>query len=128
MFTAACHCRGCQRMTGSAYSLSGGYPAAQFAVTAGETVIGGLHGDTRHHFCGHCLSWVYTVPEGFDDFVNLRITLLDVPPVEPPFLETCTADALPWALTGAAHSYEAFPPPEAFGELVAEFAKAHVPG
>ena len=30
--TMACHCTGCQRMTGGAYSLSSFYPADRFAV------------------------------------------------------------------------------------------------
>ena len=123
IFTAACHCRGCQRMTASAYSVSGAWPAGNFAIVAGEPVIGGLHGATRHYFCGHCMSWMFTRPEGFDGFVNVRTTLLDVPPTDAPFLETCTAEALPWAQTGAAHSFEGFPPPESFEPLVAEFAR-----
>jgi len=36
LLTMACHCRGCQRMTGSAFSLSAAYPASGFEVTAGE--------------------------------------------------------------------------------------------
>ena len=42
--TMACHCTGCQRMTGSAFSLSAAYPSNAFSVTQGEPVIGGLHG------------------------------------------------------------------------------------
>jgi hypothetical protein len=122
LFTAACHCRGCQRMTGSAYSVSGGWPVEKFEIVAGEPVIGGLHDATRHNFCGYCLSWMFTHPEGFDSIVNVRTTLLDSPPADPPFLETYTAEALPWAKTGATHSFATFPPPESFGPLVAEFA------
>ncbi|MCX8474417.1 MAG: GFA family protein [Sphingomonas sp.] len=122
IFTAACHCRGCQRMTASAYSVSGAWPADRFEVIAGEPVIGGMHGATRHYFCGHCLSWMFTRPEGFDAFVNVRTTLLDAPPKDPPFLETFTSEALPWAKTGATHSFETFPPPEAFEPLTREFA------
>ena len=51
--TMACHCTGCQRMSASAFSLSVAVPAEGFAVTAGEPVIGGLHGTTRHFFCPH---------------------------------------------------------------------------
>ncbi len=75
IFTGACHCRGCQRMSASAYSVSGAWPAEQFEIIAGEPVIGGLHGATRHYFCGHCMSWMFTRPEGFDAFVNVRTTL-----------------------------------------------------
>ncbi|MCW2364327.1 MULTISPECIES: GFA family protein [Sphingobium] len=122
LFTAACHCRGCQLMTASAFSLTSCYFSARFEVMAGEPVIGGLHGATRHFFCDHCLSWVFTRPEGMDEIVNVRTTLLDVPPTDPPFLETYTSEALPWAVTKARHSFETFPPMEQFQPLMAEFA------
>jgi hypothetical protein len=124
IFTGACHCRGCQKMTGSAFSVSGAWPAEQFVIIAGEPVIGGLHGASRHYFCEHCMSWMFTRPEGFDAFVNVRTTLLDVPPADPPFIESFTSEALPWAKTGATHSFEAFPPPESFQPLIAEFARS----
>ncbi len=125
MFTGACHCRGCQKMTASAYSVSGAWPAEMFAVIAGKPVIGGMHGETRHYFCDHCMSWLYTRPEGFDAFVNVRTTLLDVPLADPPFFETFTSEALPWAKTGATHSFATFPPPETFDPLLQGFAQSH---
>ncbi|MCI3133203.1 GFA family protein [Phenylobacterium aquaticum] len=62
LITMACHCRGCQRMTASAFSLSVLVPAAGFTVTAGEPVIGGLHGSPKHFHCPHCMSWMFTRP------------------------------------------------------------------
>ncbi len=123
LFTAACHCRGCQRMSASAFSLSSCFLAAGFEILAGEPVIGGLHGATRHYFCPHCMSWMFTRPEGADEIVNLRMTMLDEVPAEPPFIETYTSAALPWAKTGASHSFPEFPPMERFGELMGLFAQ-----
>jgi len=123
LFTAACHCRGCQKMSASAFSLTSCYAAGQFEIVTGEPVIGGLHGATRHYFCPHCLSWAFTRPEGMEEIVNLRTMMLDDPPRAPPFLETFTSEALPWAKTGATHSFEAFPPMERFQALLAEFAQ-----
>ena len=125
LLTAACHCRGCQRMTGGAFSLSTGTPLSQFRLTEGETVIGGVHGETKHYFCDFCKSWLYTTLEAVGDFVNVRTTMLDAVPQAPPFVETYTAEALPWAKTGAAHSYEALPPMDEYGTLMQEFAAAH---
>ena len=122
LFTAACHCRGCQQMAASAFSLTSCYLSTNFELLAGDAVIGGLHGPTRHVFCDHCLSWVFTRPEGLDEIVNVRTTLLDAPPTDPPFLETYTSEALPWAVTKARHSFETFPPMERFQPLMAEFA------
>lgn len=122
LLTMACHCTGCQKMSASAYSLSAAIPSDAFAVTRGEPVIGGLHGASRHYFCGHCMSWMFTRPEGLDWFVNVRATMLADTGWFSPFIETFTGEMLPWAKTGAAHSYETFPPMEAYEGLLAEYA------
>ena len=124
MLTMVCHCRGCQRMTASAYSLSAAIPSDGFKVTAGEPVIGGMHGETRHFFCPWCMSWMFTRPEGMDWFVNVRATLLDDPSWFEPFVETYTSTALPWARTRAPHSFPEFPPFEAYAGLTAAYAEA----
>ncbi len=123
IITMACHCTGCQKMSSSAYSLSAAIPAGGFEVIAGEPVIGGLHGASRHYFCPHCLTWMFTRPEGMDWFVNLRATMLDDTSGYAPLVETFTSEKLPFAGTGAVHSYEAFPPMEDFEGLMQEFAE-----
>jgi hypothetical protein len=123
LLTMACHCRGCQRMSASAYSLSVAVPAAGFAVVRGEPVIGGLHGASRHHHCPHCKGWLFTRPEGLDDLVNVRATLLDEPSWFAPYVETSRAEGFAWAATGAPHSFPDVPALDAFGPLVAEFAE-----
>ncbi|WP_249138224.1 GFA family protein [Phenylobacterium montanum] len=122
LLTMACHCRGCQQMTASAFSLSAAIPTEGFRVTSGEPVIGGLHGPARHYFCGYCMSWMFTRPDGMDFFVNVRSTLLDERVWDAPFIEVYTDEKLPWASTPARHSYPTFPPQEAYGALIAEFA------
>ena len=122
LLTAACHCSGCQKMSASAFSLSVAIPSDGFEVTQGEPVIGGLHGAARHYFCPHCMSWMFTRPEGVDFLVNLRPTMLDDAGWFSPFIETYTSEKLPWAATTAPHSYEAFPPFEAFDDLIQGYA------
>jgi hypothetical protein len=122
IITMACHCTGCQRMTGSAFSLSITIPSEGFAVAQGEPVIGGLHGPTRHYFCPHCMSWLFTRPEGFEAFVNVRATMLDDPSGFVPFIETMTSEKLPWATTPAVHSFAKFPPPDLYQSLAQEYA------
>ncbi|MEE1613209.1 GFA family protein [Microvirga sp. CF3016] len=121
--TMACHCKGCQRMTASAFSLSALYPSDRFEILQGEPVIGGLHGPTRHFFCPHCMSWLFTRPEGMDEFVNVRSTMLENPGRLAPFIETYTSEKLPWATTPAVHSFEKLPPVDRYPELAAEFAQ-----
>lgn len=123
IMTAACHCRGCQRMTGSAYSLSAAVPTEGFVVTQGEPVIGGLHGATRHFFCSHCMSWLFTRPEGIASFVMVRSVMLDDTAGIAPFIETWTREKLAFATTGAVHSYAGFPPIEDYPRLLKEFAE-----
>lgn len=123
LLSMACHCTGCQRMSASAYSLSLAIPSAGFSVVRGEPVIGGLHGATRHHFCPHCLTWMFTRPQGADWFVNVRATLLEDASWVAPFIETYTSEQLPWAGTAAPHRYARFPPPESFAVLMEEYAR-----
>ena len=126
ILTMACHCTGCQRMTASAFSLSVLYPSASFEVVQGEPVIGGLHGATRHFFCPHCMSWMFTRMEGLDWFVNLRATMLDDPSWFTPFIETWTREKLPWAATPAVHSFAALPAFEDFEGLMKDYAEQAV--
>ena len=121
--TFACHCTGCQHMTASAFSLSALYPSEAFEVTSGEPVIGGLHGAHRHFFCPFCMSWIFTLPEGLGQFVNVRPTMLDDARSFTPFIETFVSEKLPWASTPAIHSFERYPPMEAFPELLADYAR-----
>lgn len=123
LITMACHCTGCQRMTSSAFSLSTLYPSNTFKVTSGAPVIGGLHGETHHFFCPHCMSWLFTRPVGMDDFVNVRATMMDDAQLFSPFAETYTNEMLPWAKTTAIHSFEKFPSADEWPKLIEAFAQ-----
>ena len=118
LLTMACHCTGCQKMSSSAYSLSAAIPADGFEVTEGEPVIGGLHGAARHYFCGYCMSWMFTRPDGIDFFVNVRPTMLDDTKWFVPYIETYAEEKLPWATTPAKHSYPKLPEMEDYEGLI----------
>jgi len=121
LLTMACHCTGCQHMTASAFSLSEGYSADAFRVVSGETVIGGIHGPSRHFHCDHCKSWIYTEPEGVEGFVNVRSTMFDQPRREPPYVEVYVGEALPWAVIGSPKSYDSLPAIDEWPALIQEF-------
>jgi hypothetical protein len=110
-------------MTASAFSLSEGYSMDAFRLLTGETVIGGIHGATRHYHCDHCKSWLYTVPERVENFVNLRSTMFDEPRREPPFVELHLGEALSWAVIGAPKTYDALPNVEEWPLLIQQFAR-----
>ena len=121
LLTSACHCPGCQKMTASAFSLSIAIPDEGFAVIAGETELGGLHGAQAHHFCGWCKTWVFTRVKGLGPFVNLRAPVLDDHGWFVPYVEMWTSTKLPWAATGAARAYPEFPTMAEFGPILADF-------
>lgn len=128
LLTMACHCKGCQRLTASGFSLSTVVPSDGFAVTQGEPAIGGLHGVNKHYFCSYCMSWLFTRPDGMDWIVNFRSTLLDdTGGFSTPFIETFTAEKLPWAATPAVHSFEGFPALDEYGPLIEKFAHEPTP-
>lgn len=122
ILTMACHCKGCQRMSASAFSLSAAIPTKGFEVTRGAPVLGGLgNPDLQHFFCPLCMTWMFTrfLPE----FVNVRPTMLENVSWFVPFIETWTKTKLPWVTTPALHSYAEFPPMEDYAKLTAEFSQ-----
>jgi hypothetical protein len=123
LITMACHCKGCQRMTASAFSLSALFPDQTVEIAGLEPVIGGMHGELRHYFCPHCLSWIFTRAEMLGPLINIRLTMLDGAADLPPFIETCVSEKLPWVSLPATHSFDKFPPMEDFPKLIAEFAE-----
>ncbi len=123
IMSSACHCKGCQTMSSSAYSLSLMIPAAGLEVTEGETVAGGLQESLDHRFCAFCKTWMFTRFGPEAPFVNLRSTMLDDHSWVAPFAESWVATKLPLVATGAPHSFLEFPPPEDRPALMAAFAK-----
>ena len=120
--TLACHCAGCQRMSSSAYSLTAIFLSESFEVTKGDTVVGGLHGDdSQHNFCAYCMTWMFTRIPSMTHLVNVRPTMFDDHKWFFVFAETYTSNRLPFAQTGAKHSFAEFPPMEKYGDLVQEF-------
>jgi hypothetical protein len=128
LITGACHCTGCRRMSGSAFSLTVSVPGDGLEVTQGEPVPGGLQGPVSHHFhCADCKSWLFTRAEGMDWFVNVRAGALDDDGWVVPFIELWTREKLPWATTPARHSFETVPAPAGFGPLMQAFAEQGPP-
>jgi hypothetical protein len=125
LLTGACHCAGCRRMSGSAYSLTVSVPSDGFEVTRGEPVPGGLRGPVSHHFhCPDCKSWMFTRAEGMDWFVNVRAAMLDDDAWFEPYIELWTREKHSWAGTNARHSYETVPDMAEFGALMRSYAEA----
>ena len=124
VLTLACHCRDCQKLSASAYSLSALVPADGFKVVKGAVVARPLPGSPRHHhFCPQCMTWIYTIRQGAETVVRFRPTLLDDATWLQPFVEIMARDRFPWAQTGAVHRFEGFPASEDLGVLLEGFAE-----
>ena len=121
LITMACHCTGCQRMTGGAYSVSSFYPEDRFALTKGETVRGGMKTGPNHQFCPECMSWMFTTAKEIEGFVNVRSSMFDDAARHRPYVEMARSEAMPGAASGAVRSYEGFPQEGEFPGLIAEY-------
>ncbi len=124
LLTFACHCRDCQKLSASAYSLTAMFPAEGFSVS-GELVLGGRRTEQReHNFCPQCLNFIFTRIKGADTRVNLRASVLDDLTWFSPFVELMTEDELPWSNVPAVHSFPRFPETIAeFEALMADYSK-----
>jgi len=100
LFAMNCHCRDCQRETGSAYAAVLGVPAATFKVIQGSPKFFGVTADsgntTRRGFCADCGSPVFGLPGVSADMVTIRAGSLDDPSGYRPTLDVYVSRAQPW--------------------------------
>jgi hypothetical protein len=100
VFTAVCHCRDCQRQTGTAFSVIVGAPADQFNLSgslSAHPTVGEDHGkETRRRFCPNCGSPVISESDGFPGVVIIKAGTLDDPSWLEPQIEVWGRSAQPW--------------------------------
>jgi len=123
LLTVACHCKGCQKLTSGPYSLTTIVPASGFEVRGETPVIGALHGPHRHYYCERCKSWLYTIPHGFEEYVNFRPSMLDDATWVVPLVDVVTREKLPGVVSGAKYSFEYNPEPAEFPRYIEAFAR-----
>ena len=82
LFSVLCHCRDCQRASGTGHAPVIGFRKSAFSLT-GETrsyaVTGGSGKLAVRHFCPHCGSMLFGMPEIAPDLVTIYIGSLDQP-------------------------------------------------
>ncbi len=100
LFSVNCHCRDCQRETGSAFAPVLAVPAAAFALTRGSPAYFDVTSDsgktTRRAFCAACGSPLFGEPGSRPDIVTIRAGSLDDPGGFRPSRDIFTARAQPW--------------------------------
>ncbi|WP_108882364.1 GFA family protein [Anderseniella sp. Alg231-50] len=124
LLTLACHCRDCQKLSASAYSLTTMFPSDGFSYT-GELIKGGLgSGGRTHYFCKSCLNFVFSRIDGANQRVNLRTSVLSEAASFEPFIELMTDEKMPWASVPAVHSFARNPEsPEELQTLMDEYSE-----
>lgn len=95
-----CHCRDCQRETGSAYASVLAIRRATFRVTQGKPKYFEITADSGHTttraFCDNCGSPLFGLPGNSHDMVTIRVGSLDDPSAFRPSQDIYTATAQPW--------------------------------
>ncbi|MDB4559021.1 GFA family protein [Amylibacter sp.] len=109
LLTLACHCRGCQKFSASAFSLTTMFPYESFSFT-GALITGGLRSQGRvHYFCKSCLNFIYSQIAGAEHRINLRKSVLHEAALFEPFVEVMTDEKMPWAKVPVSHSFSQSP-------------------
>jgi hypothetical protein len=113
MFVHCCHCRDCQRQTGSAFVLNALIETDRVAVLSGEPVPYRMPTDSGlpHHIhrCPDCGTAVWSVYGGRDALRFVRVGTLDDPAALPPDVHIYTRSKLPWvALPAGVPAFEAY--------------------
>ena len=113
LFSVICHCRACQKASGTAGVPVMGVAKNTFQVTGrtlGHSVPGGSGRPSVRHFCPSCGSLLFGTPEAFPDFVSIYVGSLDDPGVFRPEAAIFTRERPAWARPVAGlKEYEAAP-------------------
>ena len=102
-FSGLCHCRNCQRYTGSAFEPVVAYPSAGVAIT-GELKTYNDTGDSgkpvRRRFCPNCGSGIVAEAEVLPGIAIVLAGTLDDPTTFQPAMEIYCSSAQPWVHAG----------------------------
>ena len=96
---AYCHCKRCQRRTGTAFSVSGLTEPGSFAVVSGDDVVCTYRPDDDgwlKTYCSACGSQLYTTHPENPDLVAIRLGALDQDPGVRPTVHQFVSYAAPW--------------------------------
>ena len=95
-----CHCRECQRQSGSAFGMSLIVPEESFRLVAGEPKSFTRDADSGStetcHFCGSCGTRLYHDPKARPGSVNIKPGTLDDTSWLTPNLHVWTRSKQPW--------------------------------
>ena len=112
-FVAVCHCRACQKASGSAFAVIVALPASALSVNGEVTTydsIGGSGKGKHYRFCPNSGSPVTSNVDMFPDLMMIRAGALDDPSWVKPAMEIQCDEKQPWvALGGELKSFPKMP-------------------
>jgi len=102
-FSAVCHCRNCQRFTGSAFETTIGFPTSSVSVQGDLTTFNQTSASgqpVRRRFCPNCGSGVIAEADAFPGITIFLTGTLDDPATYKPTMEIYCSSAQPWVHAG----------------------------
>ena len=110
-----CHCRDCQRATGTAFSAVVYVPAKAFTITKGSpryySTLSEVVGDNKRGFCAEYGSRLFG--GGSDEGLGINASSLDDPSRFRPQFDIFTSDVQPWdQMDPKLPKFEKYPPPQ----------------
>ena len=114
VFSAHCHCRDCQRATGTGHVSVSGFRREAVTITGetrGFTVKGDSGQGITRFFCPVCGSLLYSAPEAMSGMINVTAGTLDDPSVFQPQASIYTKDRHAWDKLPGVAEFEAMPSP-----------------
>jgi len=115
LFSIVCHCRDCQRASGSGGVPVLGVPKPSFICQGPvkqSRITGGSGLPAVRNFCGDCGSLLFGTPESAPEMVTIYAGSLDDPGAFAPTDALFVGQRPPWArLTGPLCEHEALPAP-----------------
>lgn len=103
IFVGVCHCKDCQKQTGSAFSVVIGMPAAAVKMTGPVKMydsVGDSGKGTHLGFCPNCGSGLTHAADVMDGVTMLSAGTLDDPSWVKPAMEIYCDSAQPWVQLG----------------------------
>jgi len=115
LFAVHCHCRDCQRASGTGHVPVMGMPKSLFKLTGktrSYTVQGTSGLGTTRHFCPTCGSLLFGTPDMAPDTVTVYVGTLDDPSVFQPEAILFARSRLAWdELVGSLPEFDTMPSP-----------------
>jgi hypothetical protein len=115
VFTGLCHCRDCQKATGSGHAAVMAMPQSAVKMsgeTKGFDVVGESQKTLTRNFCPVCGSLVFANSAGMPGMLLITAGTLDDPSTYKPQVAIYTRSRPDWAKAGGGlPEFEASPPP-----------------